>query len=157
MGYMYAIHHGAYAVYDVSSNVTLLQDHVPMLACDGGPDLTDTVTGTPCLGAYTVLNVNASGQQPSLPVYNPYPLFGGLRLWPRGMTTYSSLQGSPYCFKRAAARPLIQQALIDGQPDLGTRPFAPQGSLPLSQQGAQLDDTAFSVVLPAGVATPLNR
>jgi hypothetical protein len=141
-----------------------------MLSCSAEPhELTSIITTGTCLGPFTVLDTSKMGQDSdaggaSRPVVlNPYLLFGQSRLWPRGMTTQSLLDGGPFCFTRQPARPLIQQALTNGQSDAasGFRPFlqgTPAGGVSQQQRSeVQFDATAFSVVLPAGVLEPISR
>lgn len=164
---MYAIHNGATAVYDADADSLLLNEHIPMLSCSAGVhELTSNLTTAPCLGPYSVLDSAKMGQggqsgATSRPaVLNPYLLFGQPRLWPRGMPTQTSLAGGPFCFSRQPARPLIQQAMTNGQPDAGPCPYlqgAASGGVPQQQAGVRFDATAFPVVLPEGVLLPLNR
>jgi hypothetical protein len=168
VGYMYAIHNGATAVYDGDAGSLLLEGHVPMLACSADAhELTSNITSAPCLGPYTVLDASkmaqdnqASGAASRPAVLNPYPLFGQSNLWPRDMPTQTSLHDGPFCFSRRPARPLIQQALTNGEPNAGLRPYLGQGArargMP-QQPGVTFDPSAFSVVLPEGVLTPVNR
>lgn len=152
---MYAIGHGAIAVYDADADSTLLQEHILGLSCsDGRADLDVNVTGTPCAGLHTVLDISSGCRSTGAPVFNPFPLFGQPNLWPRGMPSHSCITTNSLCFRRTSARPVIQQAMIDGQPDVSPRPFATSTG---SHGTVTLDSTAFSVVLPAGVLAAVNR
>lgn len=69
----------------------------------------------------------------------------------RGITSSSSSAGPVVCFRRAPARPLIQQGLINGRPDID-RGY--HGSMALD---VAFERHAFSVVVPPGTGVPINR
>lgn len=146
-------------MYDGDASSTLLQNYLPMLACSSpvSPEWSSSVLASPCEGAYTVLDAKTAHSvgTPSSRLYNPYLLSGEHQLWPRGMPPVDVLQGEELCFSRRAARPLIQQGLIDGRPDVD--PLRSARLRANSQQRQTLDRTTFSVVLPHNVMTPLNR
>jgi hypothetical protein len=149
LGYLYAIKHGAQLVYDVSDTVELLQNHIPMLSCwHPQSELAQIPQGQPCPGEYTVLrasNVEAA-------VVNPYPLFGQPHIHPRGMSNVTYEEHIPdACFTRNKARPLVQQAMINGRPDVDC---AYHGKQPID---VEFERSAFAVVLPHKTATYLNR
>jgi hypothetical protein len=165
---MYAIHNGPTGVYDGDADSVLLGGHVPVLACSANAyELTSNITTAPCLGPFSVLDAYKMGQNGQVPgatsmpaVLNPYILFGQPKLWPSGMPTQTSLGDGRFCFRRQLARPLIQQALTNGHPDAGVRPYlagAHAGVTVSQQPGVRFDPTVFSVVLPEGVLVPVNR
>ena len=156
IGYLYAIQHGAQVVYDVADTVELQQDHIPMLSCwQPHSELTLLPDGQPCQGDYTMLDTSGRGaaQHTGSPsIVNPYPLFGQPHIHPRGMSDQTFKEEVPdACFLRGAARPLIQQAMINGRPDVDC---VYHGQQPLN---VTFDRSAFAIVLPHNRATYLNR
>lgn len=112
------------------------------------PELIPDVRSDPVPGEYTMLDLpsNSSGY------FNPYPLFGVPQMWPRGvpLQNIKDAQAEPHCFRRALAKPLIQQGLANNDPDVDA---IYRLTLPL---GVKFDANAFSVVLPRNVVTPFN-
>lgn len=144
---MYAITHGARVVYDVDAHLQLLQGHIPMLCSvnNSAPELIPLAGSQQCTGTYTLVDNKA-------PLFNPSSVFGQPYVCLRG-TTCLGFEGdmADVCFKRGPARPLIQQALMNGVADVDTEYHGRQ------QLNITFERSSFSVVLPHGTAAPLNR
>lgn len=145
VGFLYALTHGASSVYDADEHSTLLQNFVPSISCQATGGGLINHTGSPCVGTYAVLD-----KVEGIDAFNPYPLFGQPHI-PRGMPIRNAAKDPrQLCFSSKVARPLIQQSLTNGYPDILQ---TVHGQL----QRTYLDNTAFPFVLPAGVATPVSR
>lgn len=132
IGYLYAVSHAAYAVYDGADSQELLQDYIPVLRCgDAGRETTRNITASPCAGLYTVADAPADSN-----VFDPWQLFARSPLHTASSNTSSA--ATQMCFSRQMAAPLIQHSLSN-------------------QQDAVVDPTAFSVVLPRNVTAPAIR
>lgn len=96
IGYLYAIAHGAKIIYDTDDDNILLQDNIPYLA----PNTTISMYNT------------------KDPVVNPYAYFGQSTIWPRGypLEHIKDLQPDQYIEKKGHI--LIQQGLVNGDPDV---------------------------------------
>ena len=154
LGYLYAISQGATAIYDADDAVELLQDHIPLLSCNQtSPELLPAQPSNPTTTCKGILTQLKPGPTAAALLFNPYPLFGQPHVCPRGIAPMRVPQGTnaSECFKRGSARPIIQQGLINGRPDVDD---TYHGSQPLDIAFAR---SGFSVVMPHGVATPLNR
>lgn len=154
MGYLFAIAHGAVAVYDAADSTSLLQDGIPILTCTtpaGELTTRAPADGQPCSGAYTVVASGSGGSGTRPGVFHPQPLFGQPDLLPDALPTgqhAGSGLSQRTCFQRAAARPLVQQALTNVA-------WASEGQG--AARNTQFDPFAFSVVLPPRTFAPLNR
>jgi hypothetical protein len=132
IGYLFAISHAAYAVYDGADAHQLMRSSIPMLTCgDTGPELANNVTAAPCPGLYTVVDATHNN------ILDPWQAF---QRSPRHVASRSPSGASTQqlCFTRQAAAPLIQHSLTN-------------------QQVAVVDPTAFSIVLPQNTMVPITR
>jgi hypothetical protein len=129
---LYAISHGARAVYDGADTNQLLQDFIPTLTCsETGSEISRNVTAAPCPGKYTVADATQRG------LFDPWQLFES----PQHDTANSSvtdIDSKQFCFTRQAAMPLIQHSMINSK-------------------GRTADPSAFSVILPHTMMAPFDR
>lgn len=96
IGYLYAIEHGAQIIYDTDDDNIIIGERIAHL-----PTI-------------------ASVQSPAIkaPVINPYAFFGQKSVWPRGYPLELILQEQPIIVQQDSFRPLIQQGLVNNDPDV---------------------------------------
>lgn len=97
IGYLYAIEHGAHIIYDT--------DDDNILNCDKL-----SVEPVQCAD---MLACSAPNH-----VVNPYAFFGQKTVWPRGFPLEYIRKENMYTMIKQACRPLIQQGLVDNDPDV---------------------------------------
>ena len=144
IGYLWAIAHGAKVIYDTDDD-NLLYGDIPFLRSEEEMLTCATVE----------------------PVWNVYAHFGQPSVWPRGFPLQSIQTAPCQTMKYGVARPLVQQMVVDNDPDVDaifrlTRPLPvmfqrsspplclPQGTFcPFNSQSTLFQSEAFwGLVLP---------
>ena len=152
MGYMFAIKHGAKVIYDTDDDNELIVDSL-----SGGfiLDLKAKVNSSSML-VYKPRELQKASQRA---LVNPYAHFGQPNLWPRGLPLSCLLpkymQDLEYTAPGASLRPLVQQGLANGDPDIDA-----VYRLTRKRNGLKIDLTfdpeAPGVTLPPGLLAPFN-
>ena len=96
IGYLYAIQNGAKCIYDTDDDNFLIQNRIDVL---------------PASGTYSQLNTKNS-------TCNIYAYFGQPTVWPRGYPLEKIVQPEKETTISTHIRPLIQQGLVNGDPDV---------------------------------------
>jgi hypothetical protein len=96
IGYLYAIEHGAKIIFDTDDDNFLMSNTIPLL-----PE------------SNIMLHCKSESD-----VINPYAYFGYPEMWPRGYPLEHIQALSELSFKNKNVRPLVQQFLVDGDPDV---------------------------------------
>ena len=126
IGYLYAIEHGATVIYDTDDDNILLHD----------------ITYLPTTASTTLIQTTDS-------VYNPYHYFGQPAMWPRGYPLANILSQAKAALTKTSTRPLIQQGLVNEDPDVDALYRLTQGAL------VQFQDND-PITLPVGCMCPFN-
>jgi hypothetical protein len=96
IGYLYAIEHGAQIIYDTDDDNIFVGDMIEFL-----PTYTSILS--PITQATAI---------------NPYAYFGQHSVWPRGYPLELIMQDQPAELQHIFSRPLIQQGLVNNDPDV---------------------------------------
>lgn len=96
LGYLYAIEHGAKIIYDTDDDNILINNRIDFM-----PE------------SFEMLQCQASNG-----VFNPYAYFGHSDLWPRGYPLNKIQQIAQHSYSVKKVNPLIQQILVNGDPDV---------------------------------------
>lgn len=128
IGYLYAIERGATIIYDTDDDNVPIEKiiyHLSDKECE--LDVCDT----------------------SDDVINIYAYFGHQTVWPRGYPLNKILKNSVISFKKGICRPLIQQGLVDGDPDV-------DAIFRLTRKNDFIFEKRAPIALPKGVFCPFN-
>jgi hypothetical protein len=96
IGYLYAIEHGAKIIYDTDDDNIIIGNSIEYLP-------TTTSILSPVTQAIAI---------------NPYAYFGQDTVWPRGYPLELVMQEQPITLQHDMFRPLIQQGLVNNDPDV---------------------------------------
>jgi hypothetical protein len=127
IGYLWAMAHGAKVIYDTDDD-NLLYNEIPFLK------------------ARNTMAVATAGEL----VYNAYAYFGQPTVWPRGFPLQAVRTSSPLSATHHVASPLIQQMLVDNDPDVDAI-FRLTRALPITFQ-----HDVPPICLPPGTFCPCN-
>ena len=138
VGYLYAIQHGAKFIYDTDD------DNHPYNGIINFDDSNNDKQ-------YLVFHA-----EPTQDYYNPMPHFGQSTLWPRGYPLNKISMPPVRTYKKCRnARPLVQQGVVDGDPDLDAiqRLTRKDNNVKFD---VTFDHDAPPVILPDNSLTPYN-
>ena len=136
MGYLYAIRHGAKYIYDTDD------DNHPY---GGVVHFDDLETNKEYL-------VYADDR----PYYNPFAHFGQSTIWPRGLPLNRIATGVARTYRKCTGvRPLVQQGVVDGDPDLDAIQRLTRKDLD-TKFNVTFDKDAPPVIIPSNAFTPYN-
>ncbi|XP_021965552.1 uncharacterized protein LOC110860763 [Folsomia candida] len=141
IGYLYAIQHGAQYIYDTDD------DNAPNegVEFEKGFVLTDTMKGL------TLIPPQDRGN-----LINPYVHFGQKSIWPRGFPLDQVGVGYNNTYKLCVVHtPLIQQGLVNGDPDVDAVYRLTQKSV-YSPLNVKFDGFAPPLIYPEGLLAPFN-
>lgn len=96
IGYLYAIEHGAQIIYDTDDDNILMVPLIPLLS-----------------KATNMLHCQTNDV-----VMNPYAYFGHPTIWPRGYPLENIQSSASFSLINKDARALVQQFVINGDPDV---------------------------------------
>lgn len=138
MGFLYAVQHGAKYIYDTDD------DNHPY---GGKVDFDDLTTEKEYLVYHS---------DPARTYYNPMPHFGQSTIWPRGYPLNHIAIDPVRTYKKCkGVRPLVQQGVVDGDPDLDAIARLTRKDITVKFD-VTFDSKAPPVILPEGSFTPYN-
>lgn len=133
IGYLYAIQNGATMIYDTDDDNILIKDDIYYL---------------PAQAQTQVCNRAALFNSP---VFNVYAYFGKPAMWPRGYPLDKIKDSNPQTTFKSQVRPLIQQGLVDNDPDVDAIFRLTQNT-----QGIIFDARVEPICLQRGTLCPFN-
>jgi hypothetical protein len=127
IGYLYAIEHGAQIIYDTDDDNIIIGDRIEYLP-----------------SAASILSPISQAT-----VINPYAFFGQGTVWPRGYPLELIMQDQSTELQENSYRPLIQQGLVNNDPDVDAI-FRLTHKFPINfAEGSP-------ICLPCGTMAPFN-
>lgn len=133
IGYLYAIQHGATIVYDTDDDNILIQDDISYLP------------------AQAQVQANSRSSLCKSSVFNVYAYFGKPAMWPRGYPLDKIKDLIPQATFSVQMRPLIQQGLVDNDPDVDAIFRLTQHT-----QGIEFNQAKDPICLQRGTLCPFN-
>ncbi|KAK1316329.1 hypothetical protein QJS10_CPA05g00845 [Acorus calamus] len=147
VGYLYAVRHGARAIYDADERVEVI-----------GADL-ESRFDVDLVGerARKEPLLQYSHENPNRTVVNPYIHFGQRSVWPRGLPLedVGEFSHEEFYTEIHSGRQFIQQGLSNGLPDVDSVFYFTRKSK-LEAFDIRFDEGAQVVALPQGMMVPVN-